>query len=72
MLQSLTIPSPDDFKLVFQITDEMLKIADFPPRCCAVLWDCQPQERDVFIAFDDTKITTYLYSKDSIQGLPVH
>jgi hypothetical protein len=54
---------------MFQITDEMLKIPDFLPRCCAVLWDCQPDEHDVFIAFDDTRITTYLYNKDSIQGL---
>lgn len=48
----------------------MLKIPDFPSGCCAVLWDCQPEERDVFVAFDDTKIITYLYNKDSVQGLP--
>jgi WD repeat-containing protein 19 len=52
-------------------TDDMLKIPDFPQRCCGVLWDCEPQEHDVFIAFDDSKVITYLYNKDSIQGTSV-
>jgi hypothetical protein len=47
----------------------MLKIPDFPSSCCGVLWDCHTQEHDVFIAFEDTRIITYLYSKDSVQGL---
>jgi len=51
------------------MTDDMLKIPDFPQRCCGVLWDCEPQENDVFVAFDDSKVITYLYNKDSIQGV---
>jgi hypothetical protein len=56
-------------KPLLQMTGEMLKIPDFPQRSCGVLWDCELQEHDVFIAFDDSKVITYLYNKDSIQGV---
>jgi hypothetical protein len=54
---------------MLQIADEMLKIPDFPPSCSGALWDCDTQEHNVFIVFDDTKIITYLYDKDSIEGM---
>jgi hypothetical protein len=54
---------------MLQVTDEMLKIPDFTPKCSGALWDCDTQERNVFLVFDDTNITTYLYDKDSVQGL---
>ncbi|XP_033607097.1 WD repeat-containing protein 19 isoform X3 [Cryptotermes secundus] len=53
------------------IADEMLKIPDFPASCSGALWDCDAQEHNVFIVFDDTKIITYLYDKDSIEGTSV-
>jgi hypothetical protein len=54
---------------MLQVRDEMLKIPDFTPKCSGALWDSDTQERNVFIVFDDTNITTYLYDKDSVQGL---
>lgn len=53
------------------ITDVMLNVPKFPPTCCGVLWDCNSQERNVFGAFDDTKIVTFLYIKDSVDGTSV-
>jgi hypothetical protein len=54
---------------MLQVANGILKIPDFTPKCSGALWDCDPQERNVFVVFDDTNVVTYLYDKDSIQGL---
>ncbi|XP_063240827.1 WD repeat-containing protein 19 [Bacillus rossius redtenbacheri] len=51
------------------VTDELLKIPDFPPTCNAVLWDSSPPDRNVLVAFDKSRIITYIYVKESINGV---
>ncbi|KAK7874235.1 hypothetical protein R5R35_006274 [Gryllus longicercus] len=50
------------------VTDELLKIPDFPSKAVGALWDVQPADRNVFIVFDDTQITTYISIKESVKG----
>ena len=49
----------------------LLKIPEFPATCTGVLWDCNPQEHNVFGVFDDSKIVTFIYIKDSVDGSSV-
>nr|CAD7423460.1 unnamed protein product [Timema monikensis] len=50
------------------VTDELLRIPEFPPNSTDVLWDSLAQDRNVFVAFDNSTIVTYIHVKDSISG----
>nr|CAD7392000.1 unnamed protein product [Timema cristinae] len=51
------------------VTDELLRIPEFPPNSTGVLWDSLAQDRNVFVAFDNSTIVTYIHVKDSISEL---
>nr|CAD7410647.1 unnamed protein product [Timema poppensis] len=50
------------------VTDELLRIPEFPPNSMGVLWDSLAQDRNVFVVFDNSTIVTYIHVKDSLSG----
>nr|CAD7443869.1 unnamed protein product [Timema bartmani] len=50
------------------VTDELLRIPEFPPNSMGVLWDSLAQDRNVFVVFDNSTIVTYIHAKDSLSG----
>lgn len=53
---------------ILQVNDATYEIPDFPPTIKGVLWENWPLDKGVFVAFDDDKVYTYVFHKDTIQG----
>uniref|UniRef100_A0A8D0PNN3 WD repeat-containing protein 19 n=1 Tax=Sus scrofa TaxID=9823 RepID=A0A8D0PNN3_PIG len=53
------------------VKDATYEIPDFPPTIKGVLWENWPVDKGVFIAYDDDKVYTYVFHKDTIQGSKV-
>ncbi|XP_054993579.1 WD repeat-containing protein 19 isoform X2 [Sorex araneus] len=75
-------PDPNGTRLVFideksegfvycPVNDTTYEIPDFPPTIKGVLWENWPLDKGVFIAYDDDKVYTYVFHKDTIQGAKV-
>lgn len=47
----------------------MIPIKDFPTLNCSVFWDIWPSEKHVFIACSDKLALTFVYIRDSINGI---
>lgn len=43
-------------------------ISEFSPMTEGVLWDGHPNNRNIFIAYGDNEICTYIYVKQSVIG----
>uniref|UniRef100_A0A1B6EAI7 WD repeat-containing protein 19 n=1 Tax=Clastoptera arizonana TaxID=38151 RepID=A0A1B6EAI7_9HEMI len=50
------------------VTDELLNLPEFPSTTTGVLWDLSQADKNVFIAFNNEKIITYVYLQSSIKG----
>lgn len=50
------------------MNDATYEIPDFSPAIKGVLWENWPMDKGVFIAYDDDKVYTYVFHKDTIQG----
>uniref|UniRef100_A0A4W4G701 Anaphase-promoting complex subunit 4 WD40 domain-containing protein n=1 Tax=Electrophorus electricus TaxID=8005 RepID=A0A4W4G701_ELEEL len=72
-------PDPNGTRLVFiddksdgflycPVDDSLLELPDFPPTVTGVLWEHWPGDKAVFVAFDEDKVYTYAFHKDTIQG----
>lgn len=46
----------------------MYEIPNFAPTIKGVLWENWPTDKGVFAAYDDDKVYTYVFHKDTIQG----
>ncbi|XP_036993911.2 WD repeat-containing protein 19 [Artibeus jamaicensis] len=75
-------PDPNGTRLVFideksdgfvycPVNDATYEIPDFSPTIKGVLWENWPLDKGVFIAYDDDKVYTYVFHKDTIQGSKV-
>ncbi|NP_001253801.1 WD repeat-containing protein 19 isoform X1 [Macaca nemestrina] len=75
-------PDPNGTRLVFideksdgfvycPVNDTTYEIPDFSPTIKGVLWENWPMDKGVFIAYDDDKVYTYVFHKDTIQGAKV-
>ncbi|XP_004681546.2 PREDICTED: WD repeat-containing protein 19 [Condylura cristata] len=75
-------PDPNGTRLVFideksdgfvycPVNDATFEIPDFSPTIKGVLWENWPMDKGVFIAYDDDKVYTYVFHKDTIQGSKV-
>ncbi|XP_008585750.1 PREDICTED: WD repeat-containing protein 19 [Galeopterus variegatus] len=75
-------PDPNGTRLVFideksdgfvycPVNDTIYEIPDFSPTIKGVLWENWPMDKGVFIAYDDDKVYTYVFHKDTIQGSKV-
>ncbi|XP_031991730.1 WD repeat-containing protein 19 isoform X1 [Hylobates moloch] len=75
-------PDPNGTRLVFideksdgfvycPVNDATYEIPDFSPTIKGVLWENWPMDKGVFIAYDDDKVYTYVFHKDTIQGAKV-
>ncbi|XP_074130526.1 WD repeat-containing protein 19 [Sminthopsis crassicaudata] len=75
-------PDPNGTKLVFideksegfvycPVNDISYEIPNFPPTIKGVLWENWPLDKGVFIAYDDDKVYTFVFHKDTIQGSKV-
>lgn len=53
---------------ILQVNDATYEIPDFSPTIKGVLWENWPMDKGVFIAYDDDKVYTYVFHKDTIQG----
>ncbi|XP_073898544.1 kelch-like protein 5 isoform X6 [Castor canadensis] len=75
-------PDPNGTRLVFideksdgfvycPVNDATYEIPDLSPTIKGVLWENWPMNKGVFIAYDDDKVYTYIFHKDTIQGSKV-
>ncbi|XP_022361796.1 WD repeat-containing protein 19 isoform X2 [Enhydra lutris kenyoni] len=75
-------PDPNGTRLIFideksdgfvycPVSDATYEIPDFSPTIRGVLWENWPMDKGVFIAYDDDKVYTYVFHKDTIQGSKV-
>nr|CAD7453895.1 unnamed protein product [Timema tahoe] len=48
------------------VTDELLRIPEFPPNSMGVLWDSLAQDRNVFVVFDNSTIEDVLHISQSL------
>ncbi|XP_051820903.1 WD repeat-containing protein 19 [Antechinus flavipes] len=75
-------PDPNGTKLVFideksegfvycPVNDISYEIPNFPPTIKGILWENWPLDKGVFIAYDDDKVYTFVFHKDTIQGSKV-
>lgn len=46
----------------------MLEIPDFSPAIKGVLWENWISNKGVFVAYEEDKVYTYAFHKDTIQG----
>ncbi|KAG8453594.1 hypothetical protein GDO86_000286, partial [Hymenochirus boettgeri] len=53
------------------LNDIMYEIPNFSPTIKGVLWETWRMDRGVFCAYDDDKLYTYVFHKDTIQGSKV-
>ncbi|KAK9399187.1 WD repeat-containing protein 19 [Crotalus adamanteus] len=75
-------PDPNGTKLVFvdaksdgfvycPVTDTAFEIPNLQPTIKGILWENWPLDKGVFVVYDDNKIYTYVFHKDTIQGSKV-
>ncbi|XP_005286412.2 WD repeat-containing protein 19 isoform X5 [Chrysemys picta bellii] len=75
-------PDPNGTRLVFiddksdgfvycPVNDGVHEIPNFPPTIKGILWENWPIDKGVFAAYDDDKVYTYVFHKDTIQGSKV-
>ena len=57
--------------VVFQINSDLIKIPEFPQSCLGVIWDIWPPDKNVFMAYDDKSITTYVFVPESVHGMRI-
>ncbi|KAJ6655392.1 hypothetical protein lerEdw1_005450 [Lerista edwardsae] len=50
------------------VNDVAFEIPNFQPTIKGILWENWPLDKGVFVAYDDDKIYTYVFHKDTIQG----
>lgn len=50
------------------VSNDLIKVPEFPQSCQGVLWDIWPPDKNVFVAFDDKSIVTYVYVPESVHG----
>lgn len=50
------------------VRNDLIKVPEFPQSCIGVLWDIWPADKNVFIAYDDKTIVTYVYIPESVHG----
>ncbi|NWR15309.1 WDR19 protein, partial [Emberiza fucata] len=50
------------------VNDRVYEVPDFSPTIKGILWENWPMDKGVFVAFDDDKVYTYVFHKDTIQG----
>ncbi|XP_075423964.1 WD repeat-containing protein 19 isoform X2 [Ascaphus truei] len=53
------------------LNDNEYDIPNFSPTIKGILWDNWPMDKGVFCAYDDDKVYTYVFHKDTIQGSKV-
>ncbi|XP_066488488.1 WD repeat-containing protein 19 isoform X1 [Tiliqua scincoides] len=53
------------------VNDVVFEIPNFQPTIKGILWENWPLDKGVFVAYDDDKIYTYVFHKDTIQGSKV-
>nr|DBA29244.1 TPA: hypothetical protein GDO54_009488 [Pyxicephalus adspersus] len=51
--------------------DNLYEIPNLSPTIKGILWENWPMDKGVFCAFDDDKVFTYVFHKDTIQGSKV-
>ncbi|KAJ8271702.1 hypothetical protein COCON_G00105610 [Conger conger] len=72
-------PDPNGTRLVFiddkndgflycPVNDSVYEIPNFAPTIKGVLWENWAMDKGVFVAYDDDKVYTYAFHKDTIQG----
>uniref|UniRef100_A0A8C2CUW6 WD repeat domain 19 n=1 Tax=Cyprinus carpio TaxID=7962 RepID=A0A8C2CUW6_CYPCA len=80
-------PDPNGTRLVFideksdsflysplyflQVNDSIFEIPDFSPAIKGVLWENWFSNKGVFVAYEEDKVYTYAFHKDTIQGSKV-
>ncbi|XP_038608159.1 WD repeat-containing protein 19 isoform X1 [Tachyglossus aculeatus] len=75
-------PDPNGTRLVFideksdgfvhcPVNDAIHEIPNFSPTIKGILWENWPMDKGVFVAYDDDKVYTYVFHKDTIQGSKV-
>uniref|UniRef100_A0A3B1INX8 WD repeat-containing protein 19 n=1 Tax=Astyanax mexicanus TaxID=7994 RepID=A0A3B1INX8_ASTMX len=75
-------PDPNGTRLVFiddksdgflycPVDDSLFEIPDFSPMITGVLWENWVNDKSVFVAFDEDKVYTYAFHKDTVQGSKV-
>lgn len=50
------------------MNDCVYEIPNFAPTIKGVLWENWTMDKGVFVAYDDDKVYTYAFHKDTIQG----
>ncbi|XP_033742140.1 WD repeat-containing protein 19-like isoform X1 [Pecten maximus] len=50
------------------VNDQTLEIPKFSPTTKGALWEMWTSDKGVFITYDEEKICTYLYCRESVQG----
>ncbi|XP_043548785.1 WD repeat-containing protein 19 isoform X2 [Chiloscyllium plagiosum] len=75
-------PDPSGTKMAFiddksdglvycPVNDTIYEIPNFPTTVRSILWEHFTMDKGVFIAYDDDKVYTYVFHKDTIQGSKV-
>ncbi|KAJ8281320.1 hypothetical protein GJAV_G00066160 [Gymnothorax javanicus] len=62
------IDDKNDGFLYCPVNDSVYEIPNFAPTIKGVLWENWPLDKGVFVAYDDDKVYTYVFHKDTIQG----
>uniref|UniRef100_A0A671M968 WD repeat domain 19 n=1 Tax=Sinocyclocheilus anshuiensis TaxID=1608454 RepID=A0A671M968_9TELE len=61
----------DDGFLYCPVNDSVFEIPDFSPAIKGVLWENWISKKVVFVAYEEDKVYTYAFHKDTIQGSKV-
>ncbi|XP_038055636.1 WD repeat-containing protein 19-like isoform X2 [Patiria miniata] len=72
-------PDPSGTRLIFiddksdgfvynPVNDQILEIPNFSPTVKGILWENWPYDKGVFVAYDEDKLYTYLYSRETVRG----
>ncbi|XP_041953534.1 WD repeat-containing protein 19 isoform X1 [Alosa pseudoharengus] len=72
-------PDPSGTRLIFiddksdgflfsPVNDAVCEIPNFSPTINGAIWETWPGDKGVFVAYDDDKVYTYAFHKDTIQG----
>ncbi|GCB62944.1 hypothetical protein scyTo_0007313 [Scyliorhinus torazame] len=75
-------PDPSGTRMVFiddksdgfvycPVNDTVHEVPNFPTTVRSILWEHFTMDKGVFIAYDDDKVYTYVFHKDTIQGSKV-
>lgn len=51
-----------------KVTNDLIRVPEFPQSCLGVLWDIWPLDKNVFVAFDDKSVVTFVYVPESVHG----